>query len=96
VARSIPNEIRASLVAPLERLAGLEPFTLLTRSNDALKAMQDIESRIGALRRKAVRELRAQGYTLREIAEPLGVKPQRIHQLEIGYDRAEKKARRGV
>ena len=94
VARSIPAEIRASLAAPLERLAGLDPFMLLAKSNDAIDALHDAQARIGAMRRRAVRQLRAEGYTLREIAEPLGVKPQRIHQLEIGYDRHEKKERR--
>jgi DNA-directed RNA polymerase specialized sigma24 family protein len=94
VARSIPAEIRASLAAPLGRLAGLDPFNLLIKSIDANKALLDAQAKIGAMRRSAVRHLRAEGYTLKEIGDVLGVKPQRIHQLETGYDRTEKKSRR--
>jgi DNA-directed RNA polymerase specialized sigma24 family protein len=94
VARSIPAEIRASLAAPLERLAGLDPFTLLAKSNAAGAALLDAQARIGQLRRRAVRQLRAEGYTLKEIGDVLGVKPQRIHQLETGYDRTEKRERK--
>jgi DNA-directed RNA polymerase specialized sigma24 family protein len=92
--RSIPAEIRASLVAPLGRLAGLDPFEAITTANDAHEALLAAHAEIAAIRRRAVRELRAQGYTLREIADAVGVKPQRIHQIESGYDRREKEARK--
>jgi DNA-directed RNA polymerase specialized sigma24 family protein len=94
VARSIPAEIRASLAAPLGRLAGLDPFTLLHKSNAASQELLNAQAKIGALRRRAVRQLRSEGYTLKEIGDELGVKPQRIHQLETGYDRTEKRERR--
>jgi DNA-binding NarL/FixJ family response regulator len=90
---SIPNEIRACLVAPLERLGGLDEFDLLLKSNDAIAALTEAQHEVGLMRRRAVRELRAQGYLLKEIAERLDVKPQRIHQIESGYDRAEKRDR---
>lgn len=92
--RSIPNDIRTSLAAPLGRLAGLDPFDILTKSNAVLEALHEAEAQVGAARRGAVRELRAQGFTLKQIADVVGVKPQRIHQLEEGYDRKEKRARK--
>lgn len=91
--QSIPDDIRASLAAPLGRLAGLDPFTILIVSNFVNDALLDGQHQVAAMRRRAVRELRAQGYTLREIGEQIGVKPQRIHQIESGYDRLEKQAR---
>jgi DNA-directed RNA polymerase specialized sigma24 family protein len=90
---SIPNEINACLVAPLERLGGLDSWDILHKSNDAIQALSDAQAQIGGMRRAAVRDLRGQGYTLQEIADQLGVKAQRIHQLEHGYDRAEKRER---
>lgn len=90
---SIPDDIRASLAAPLGRLAGLDPFTILIVSNYANDALLEAQHEIAAMRRSAVRDLRAQGYTLKEIGEQIGVKPQRIHQIESGYDRREKRER---
>lgn len=91
--KSIPDDIRASLAAPLGRLAGLDPFTRLIVATEVNDALLDAQSEIASLRRSAVRELRVQGHTLREIADVVGVKPQRIHQIEGGYDRTEKRER---
>ena len=94
MARSIQHEIRASLAAPLGRLAGLDPFTALERSQAVLDELRDAQASVGEIRRSAVRQLRDEGWLLREIADRLGVKPQRIHQIENGYDREEKRLRR--
>ena len=91
--QSIPNEIRACLAAPLERLGGLDPFSMLDKSNGALEALTQAQHEIGLMRRRAVRQLRAEGFLLKEIAERMGVKPQRVHQIESGYDRVEKRER---
>jgi len=90
---SIPNDIRASLVAPLGRLAGLDPFDLLARAIEVNEALLGAQADVASLRRKAVRELRSLGYTLNEIGTQLGTTAQRIHQIEAGYDRHEKLAR---
>lgn len=91
---SIPDDIRASLAAPLGRLAGLDPFTLLTQATEANEALLDAQANIASLRRAAVRRLRSEGFTLQAIADQIGVKAQRIHQIESGYDRHEQRARR--
>lgn len=57
-------------------------------------ALLKAQKRVAQLRRSAVRELRAEGYTLREIAERLGISPPRVMQIEQGYNRAEKRARK--
>lgn len=93
---SIPDDIRASLVAPLGRLARLDPFDLLTIANDANEQLLEAQADIAALRRGAVRQLRAEGWTLQQIGDQLGLKPQRIHQIESGYDRHEKRRRAGL
>lgn len=84
MASTIPAEVREALVAPLGRLASLDPFELLTLGpvvNDELLRGQ---AEIAAMRRAAVRTLRADGWTLREIADRIGVEPQRVHQISLG------------
>lgn len=94
MSRSIPDEIRGSLAAPLGRLAGLDPFTLIAEANEANEALLEAQADIAALRRGAVRRLRQQGLTLQAIADQLGLKAQRIHQIETSYDRHEKRSRK--
>ena len=91
---SIPEEIQGQLVAPLGRLAGLEPFELIDEANRVNEALLQAQADVAALRRAAVRRLRSEGFTLQAIADQLGVKPQRIHQIEAGYDRHEQRARK--
>jgi DNA-directed RNA polymerase specialized sigma24 family protein len=94
--KSIPAEIRACLAAPLERLGGLDPFELMHAAPTANEALLDAQAAVATMRRKAVRQLRAEGWTLAAIGEQLGIKAQRVHQIETGYDRRERRYRRGT
>ena len=66
----------------------------LTEANTLIEQLRDATAAIGESRRAAVRSLRSDGYTLKEIAEMIGTTTQRIHQLEAGYNRQEKRARK--
>ena len=92
--KSIPDDVRASLVAPIERLARLDPWDAFHAGNNVNEVLLEAQSQVAEIRRSAIRRLRAGGYTLREIADEVGVAPARIHQMETGYDRREKAARR--
>jgi hypothetical protein len=83
----------AALAAPLGRLGRLDPFDLITEANDVNDALLDAQAAVAALRRGAVRRLRSEGWTLQQIGDALGLKPQRIHQIENSYDRHERKRR---
>jgi hypothetical protein len=53
-------------------------------------ALLDAQARVAGVRRGAVRRLRGEGFTLRQIADATGVAPQRIHQIEAGIGRKER------
>lgn len=91
--RSIPDDIRESLVEPLKRLGGRDPIELLNLSNDCTAALLEASHEIASMRRAAVRQLRIDGFTLKEIGDQTNMTPPRVHQIESGYDRKEKKER---
>lgn len=90
---SIPADIRGSLAEPLRRLGERDPVELINLSNDCNAALLEAQHTIASLRRGAVRQLRSEGFTLREIAEQTDMTVARVHQIESGYDRKEKKER---
>jgi hypothetical protein len=78
------------VMAKLRRLPPDEQITSAEHVNAALLAAQ---ADTASVRRSAVRELRAQGFTLQAIGDLCGMSPQRIQQIEVGYGRQEKRAR---
>ncbi len=90
---SIPDDIREALVGPLERLGKRDPVELLTMSNSCAEALLEGGHQIASMRRAAVRQLRIDGFTLREIGDQTNMSVARVHQIESGYDRKEKKER---
>lgn len=85
----VPTRL-SQVFAKLDKLPDDEKIVVANKVNDALLEAQ---ARVAAIRRAAVRQLRADGYTLREIGDLTGLAPQRISQIELGYGRKEKKAR---
>ncbi|MGA0710160.1 MAG: hypothetical protein ACO3O7_05680 [Ilumatobacteraceae bacterium] len=86
-----PSLLSAALSEPIKRFAALDPMEQIivaTRMNEVLLEGQ---ASVAGIRRSAIRSLRASGYTLAEIAKRTGMTPQRVHQLEIGQDRRDKR-----
>lgn len=90
-AHSAPVALQKAIVAPLERLRGLPPIQAILTATDVNQVLLDAQAEVASIRRQAIRNLRASGWTLAEIGDQLGMSPQRVHQLEIGYDRRDKK-----
>jgi len=87
---SLHLSLETSIAATMERygrLKSLDQITIATQLNEVLL---DAQSQVASIRRGAIRTLRADGYTLSEIAGQCGMTPQRVHQLEIGVDRRDK------
>ena len=74
-------------MARFERQKSLDQIVLAAELNEVLI---DAQSQVASIRRGAIRSLRADGYTLSEIAREVGMTPQRVHQLGIGHDRRDK------
>lgn len=87
-------KLRDALDRPLGRFFALSPSERLVDANTLVDELKSIVSEISDDRRVAVRELRLTGYTFKEIAEIAGTTPQRIQQIETGYNRREKAARK--
>lgn len=90
---TVTEDIENALSPALAGLFALPDLELLEQSIAAQDALRAAVAEVSAHRRMAVRNLRIGGWTLKEIAEVLGTTPQRVHQLESGYDRQEKRAR---
>lgn len=88
---SIPVALRKGVDRPLDRLRGLPFLEAILLAPDVNQVLLDAQAEVAAIRRHAIRELRASGYTLQELADKLGMSPQRVHQLEIGVDRRDRK-----
>jgi DNA-directed RNA polymerase sigma subunit (sigma70/sigma32) len=64
---------------------------------DAVNAgLLNAQRDVARLRRSAVRALRMQGYTLKEIGDQIGISITRVLQIEQGYNRAERAKRKGA
>jgi DNA-directed RNA polymerase specialized sigma24 family protein len=68
----------------LENMTAEERITATEPIREALLA---VVGELATMRRAAVRELRLDGLTLREIGERVNMSPQRLHQIESGYRR---------
>lgn len=86
------NEIKQACAGPLQTFSDLSPEDRLAEAPDVVDALQDAVATVAASRRRAVRQMR-EHMTLQEIADLIGSTPQRVHQIEVGYNRHEKKAR---
>ena len=86
--------IDTALAEIYERFNRLAASERLVEANTLIEQLRDATAAIAESRRSAVREMRIDGYTLREIAEMIGTTTQRIHQIESGYNRREQKARK--
>ena len=87
-------QIGDALDSTLQRFQALSPSERLTTSNLLMDELKAVTSQLASSRRAAVREMRSDGYTLKEIAEIADTTVQRIHQIESGYNRHEQKARK--
>lgn len=88
------GSLRDALDRPLGRFFALPPSERFDAANDVLDDLRAVMAEVAESRRNAVRELRLTGFTLKEIADMHGTTPQRVHQLETGYNRREKAARK--
>lgn len=87
---SIPVALRKAAERPLERLRGLPALSGIVVAAEVNQVLLDLQAEVASIRRQAIRDLRASGHTLGEIGTMLGMTPQRVHQLEIGYDRRDR------
>lgn len=71
-------------------LAGEDPVERITRGQELLDSLLTMQADAAEVRRTAVRQLRMEGWKLREIAEATGLSHQRVSQIEVGADRKEK------
>lgn len=65
----------------------VDAILLAQQINEALLSAQ---GEVAMLRRSAVRQLRGEGWTLREIGEAVGLTTSRVAQLEAGMSRHDK------
>ena len=88
------TDINTALEEVHARFNRLPASERLCEANTLIEQLREASAAIAESRRAAVRSLRSDGYTLREIAEMIGTTTQRIHQLEAGYNRREQRARK--
>jgi hypothetical protein len=85
--RVISAEVATALAPVLGGIGThVDPFERIALANHYVDALRHSVSDGAAVRRAAVRELRAAGMTLREIAGRTGLTPARIGQIEQGID----------
>lgn len=88
------TDINTALEEVHARFNRLPASERLVEANVLIEQLREASATIAESRRAAVREMRIDGYTLREIAEMIGTTTQRIHQIENGYNRHEQRARK--
>ena len=69
----------------IARLKKLNEIQIVVKAQNVSAQLLDAMAQVAALRRSAVRSLRAQGWTFREIAEASDMTPQRVAQIEKGF-----------
>ena len=84
------SDLRAAAALALEKLVALDLMTQVVEASNVNDALLDLQSEVAAVRRSAVRTMRASGLKLREIAEGTWLTHQRVAQMERGADRKEK------
>lgn len=85
-------DLVAAVQPILNRLNRLPPEQRARQAHEMWAQVLVIQAALATSRRSGVREMRAAGLTLADIAELLGVSVTRIKQVEQGLDRAERKA----
>lgn len=81
-----PRPNLVSACAPtVDRLRRQTAVKRIKMAYDLTNQITEIQSEISAVRRGAVRELRAEGWTLQAIADQAGVSVSRVKQIEQGY-----------
>lgn len=78
-----------AVLAALQRQDAVQAIIIAEEIN---RELFEAQAAVAAARRSAIRDLRTQGFTLKEIGDAVGLSNQRIYQLETGYGRKEKKA----
>lgn len=87
---SIPDSISKALTGPLSRLRRHKPIQAILLAPDVNQRLLDAQAEVAQIRRQAIRQLRGEGWRLKDIAEATGLSEQRIYQLEIGQDRRDR------
>jgi len=88
---SLPEIMRIDLDEAIDALRdSYDPVEQINLGMDLNKQLLDAQGRVAEVRRMAVRQLRMEGWTLREIGEQTGLSTQRVSQIEAGADRREK------
>lgn len=82
-----------SLDKAIERLGGLDPVEAITELDEIRLGLLESQQLVADLRRRAVRTLRSEGWTLKQIADATGLTTGRISQIETGFNRKERQAR---
>ena len=73
---------------------GFDPIEQVKMAHDLNQALLEVQGEVALVRRRAVRQLRMEGWGLRKIAEQTGLSHQRVSQIEMGADRKEKATKR--
>jgi DNA-directed RNA polymerase specialized sigma24 family protein len=84
--------MHAAISNVLNELSSLSEEDQIVHSASVNTALLDAQAEVAMARRAAVRALRLQGMTLRDIATATGLTPQRVGQIEGGLGRKEKAA----
>lgn len=74
-----------NVTTEIAKLKKLDDIQIIVKAQDVANALLVAQGQVAALRRSAVRSLRAEGWTLREIAEATDLTPQRVAQIEKGF-----------
>lgn len=81
---NITEKLTDDLEAAVKRLRKLPPDEAFTVGSDMHEAIIEASREIGKARRTAVRQLRAEGFTLQAIGDMTGVTANRVYQIENG------------
>jgi DNA-directed RNA polymerase specialized sigma24 family protein len=84
-----PN-LTTAVSTVLERLHRQTPVRRVAMANDVQRQLSEAQMAVTREKTAAVRELRGQGYKLKDIAEMLDVSIARVKQIEEGGRAAEK------
>lgn len=90
----VAERFEKALDGPIKAYGRLDAWERASAAEAINQALLDAQHQVANVRRSAVRELRSQGYTLKEIATELGLTIGRVNQIEQGYGRAEQKKRK--
>jgi DNA-directed RNA polymerase sigma subunit (sigma70/sigma32) len=78
------GELAAAMSFILESMESEPPISRINTAAELHKQLLDLQARVAAVKRNAVRELREQGFTFAEIGRELGITTSRVKQIETG------------